>query len=165
MTSTNPYRSDFLLWQDLNSNGVSETGELRSLTAAGIEGLYLNANVLNRAEGADVRVRGYTRVLMNDGRLLQTADVWLGLDHPDRLNPASPDPTMQQVSLLGSDQFSDLLQQFANAPQQGNRAPLVYGYMPTQFADEGQPFRLEIAPNFFIDADTNDPVRIDAPEF
>jgi hypothetical protein len=46
--------SDFLLWQDLNSNGVSETGELRSLTAAGIEGLYLNANVLNRAEGADV---------------------------------------------------------------------------------------------------------------
>jgi len=154
--------SDFLLWQDLNSNGVSETGELRSLTAAGIEGLYLNANVLNRAEGADVRVRGYTRVLMNDGRLLQTADVWLGLDHPDRLNPASPDPTMQQVSLLGSDQFSDLLQQLANAPQQGNRAPLVYGYMPTQFADEGQPFRLEIAPNFFIDADTNDPVRIDA---
>lgn len=154
--------SDFYLWQDLNSNGASETGELLSLNTAGIEGLYLNANVLNRAEGADVRVRGYTRVLMNDGRLLQAADVWLGLDHPDRLNPAAPDPTMQQVSLLGSDQFSDLLMQLANAPQQGNRAPLVYGYLPTQFADEGQPFRLEIAPNFFIDADTNDPVRIDA---
>lgn len=154
--------SDFLLWQDLNSNGVSDTGEIRSLTAAGIEGLYLNANVLNRAEGPDVRVRGYTRVLMSDGRLLQAADVWLGLDHPDRLNPGAPDPTMQQVSLLGSDQFNDLLRQLANAPQQGNRAPLVYGYMPTQFVDEGQAFRLDIAPNFFIDADTEDPLHIEA---
>jgi hypothetical protein len=154
--------SDFLLWQDLNSNGVSDTGELLTLTAAGIQGLYLNANVLNRAEGADVRVRGYTRVLMNDGRLMQAADVWLGLDHPDRLNPASPDPTMQQVSLLGSDQFSDLLKQLANAPQQGNRAPLVYGYLPTQFAHESQAFRLDIAPNFFIDADTQDPLHIEA---
>lgn len=154
--------SDFLLWRDLNSNGVSDTGELLGLTAAGIQGLYLNANVLNRAEGADVRVRGYTRVVMDDGRLLQAADVWLGLDHPGRLNPEAPDPTMQQVYLLGSNQFSDLLQQLANAPQQGNRAPLVYGYLPTQFANEGQAIRLDIAPNFFIDADIGDSVQIEA---
>jgi hypothetical protein len=69
---------------------------------------------------------------------------------------------MQQVSLLGSDQFSDLLKQLANAPQQGNRAPLVYGYLPTQFAGEGQAFRLDIAPNFFIDADTEDTLHIEA---
>jgi Ca2+-binding RTX toxin-like protein len=68
---------------------------------------------------------------------------------------------MQQVSQLGSDQFNDLLKQLANAPQQGNRAPLVYGQMPTQFADEGSPFRLDIAPNFFIDADTSDPLQIE----
>ncbi|MFM7484719.1 MAG: cadherin-like domain-containing protein, partial [Burkholderiaceae bacterium] len=117
--------SDFYLWQDLNGNGVSDPGELKRLADAGIWGLFLNANVLNRAEGADVRVRGYTRVLMEDGRLLQAADVWLGLENPDRLNPATADPTMQQISLMGSDQFNDLLKQLANAPQQGNRAPLV----------------------------------------
>ena len=154
--------SDFHLWRDTNGNGVSDTGELQSLTAAGIQGLYLNANVLNRAEGADVRVRGYTRVLMNDGRLLQAADVWLGLDHPNRHNGTVADPTMQQVSLLGSDQFSSLLKQLAEAPQRGNRAPLVYGYLPTQFAQEGQAFQLSIAPNFFIDADTADPLTISA---
>lgn len=154
--------SNFFLWRDINSNGVSDSGELVNLTAAGVEGLYLNANVLNRAEGADVRVRGYSRVLMNDGRLLQAADVWLGLDHPDRHNGAIPDPSMQQVSLLGSDQFSQLLKQLAQAPQRGNRAPLVYGYLPTQFAEEGQLFQLSIAPNFFLDVDTNDPVSIAA---
>jgi len=153
--------SDFYLWQDLNGNGVSDPGELKRLADAGIRGLFLNANVLNRAEGVDVRVRGHTRVLMEDGRLLQAADVWLGLENPDRLNSATADPTMQQISLMGSDQFNDLLKQLANAPQQGNRAPLVYGQMPTQFADEGQPFRLDIAPNFFIDADTSDPLQIE----
>jgi len=101
--------SNFFLWRDANSNGVSDTGELVNLNAAGVQALYLNANVLNRAEGADVRVRGYTRVLMNDGRLLQAADVRLGLDHPGRHNGIMPDPNMQQVSLLGSDQFSQLL--------------------------------------------------------
>ncbi|MFM7633550.1 MAG: tandem-95 repeat protein, partial [Betaproteobacteria bacterium] len=154
--------SNFFLWRDANSNGVSDTGELVNLNAAGIQALYLNANVLNRAEGADVRVRGYTRVLMNDGRLLQAADVWLGLDHPDRHNGIMPDPSMQQVSLLGSDQFSQLLKQLAEAPQRGNRAPLVYGYLPTQFAAEDQAFQLAITPNFFIDADTADPVSIAA---
>ncbi len=154
--------SEFFLWQDKNGNGVSDEGELRRLADAGIQGLYLNANVLNRAEGADVRVRGYTRLLMKDGSLLQAADVWLGLDNPDRTVGESPEPSMQQVTQLGSDQLASLLKQLAEAPQQGNRAPLVYGYLPTQFAEEGQPFRLEIAPNFFIDADTNDPLHIDA---
>lgn len=151
----------FLLWQDKNSNGHSDQGELQTLAEAGIQGLYLDANVLNRAEGADVRVRGYTRLLMKDGSLMQAADVWLGLENPDRTGSTAADPSMQQVSLLGSDQLANLLRQLAEAPQGGNRAPLVYGYLPTQFAGERQPFRLEIAPNFFIDADTTDPLTID----
>ncbi len=159
---SDPRWSQCLLWQDRNGNGASDDGELQSLHAAGIDALYLNANVLNRAEGADVRVRGYTRVRMNDGSLRQAADVWLGLESPENAGEDLPDPSMQQASLLGSDQFGSLLQQLANAPQEGNRAPMVYGYLPTQFADEGQPFRLELAPNFFIDADTEDRLRIDA---
>lgn len=157
-----PMWSQFLVWRDLNGNGRSDAGELHSLEEAGIEALYLNANVLNRAEGPDVRVRGYTRVLMNDGRLLQAADVWLGLENPDATNTGTPEPSMQQVTQLGADQFAALLRQLAEAPREGNRAPMVYGYLPSQFAAEGQPFRLELAPNFFIDADTADPLRIDA---
>ncbi len=152
----------FLLWQDKNGNGVSDDGELRSLAEAGIQALYLNANVLNRAEGADVRVRGYTRLLMRDGSLMQAADVWLAQENPDRTDSSPADPTMRQVSLLGADQLASLLKQLADTPQVGNRAPLVYGYLPTQLAGEDQPFRLEIAPNFFIDADTADQLRIHA---
>ncbi len=157
-----PAWQQFLVWRDLNGNGVSDAGELQSLTDAGIRGLYLNANVLNRAEGANVRVRGYTRVLMNDGSLLQAADVWLGQEAPDVELASTPEPSMQQATQLGADQLANLLKQIADAPREGNRAPMVYGYLPTQFADAGQPFRLELAPNFFIDLDTLDPVTIDA---
>lgn len=152
----------FLIWRDLNGNGVSDTGELQSLEDAGVRGLYLNANVLNRAAGVDVRVRGYTRVLMDDGSLRQAADVWLGLENLDAAASGIAEASMQQASQLGADQFENLLQQIADAPREGNRAPMIYGYLPTQFADEGQAFRLELAPNFFIDADTLDPLHIDA---
>lgn len=156
--------ASFLIWRDRNGNGFSDEGELQSLDEAGVRGLYLHANVLNRAEGADVRVRGYTRALMHDGSLRQAADVWLRLETPQEEGAADsdPDPSMQQATQLGSDQLASLLKQLAEAPQEGNRAPLVYGYLPTQYADEGQPFRLEIAPNFFIDADTDDPLQIAA---
>lgn len=154
--------ASFLIWRDRNGNGISDDGELQSLEAAGVRALYLNANVLNRAEGADVRVRGYTRALMADGSLRQAADVWLRLESPQESDSSEPDPSMQQVTQLGSDQLASLLRQLADAPRQGNRAPLVYGYLPTQHAEEGQAFRLEVAPNFFIDADTGDPLRIAA---
>jgi hypothetical protein len=162
-----PAWQKFVVWRDLNGNGVSDTGELQSLNEAGIRALYLNANVLNRAEGPDVRVRGYTRVLMHDGRLLQAADVWLGLESTESgaatAGAALPaTSTMQQATQLGADQLANLLKQIADAPREGNRAPMVYGYLPTQFADAGQPFRLELAPNFFIDLDTLDPVKIAA---
>ncbi len=154
--------SSFLIWRDRNGNGASDDGELQSLAEAGVRGLFLNGNVLHRAEGADVRVRGYTRALMHDGSLRQAADVWLRLENPQTEDAGEVDPSMQQVSLLGTDQLASLLQQLAEAPQEGNRAPLVYGYLPTQYAEEGQAFRLEIAPNFFIDADTDDPLRFAA---
>lgn len=69
--------AEFKLWQDKNSNGVSDAGELQTLTEAGIKTLYLSANILNRSYGEDVLVRGYTRVEMTDGRLLQAGDVQL----------------------------------------------------------------------------------------
>lgn len=42
-----------------------------------------------------------------------------------------------------------------------NQAPVAYGQVPVQYADEDQPFRLEIAPNFFLDRD-GDKLRVAA---
>lgn len=146
----------FRLWQDLNSDGVSQEGELQTLQQADIQNLFLAANVLNRAEGPDVRVRGYTRLEMTDGRLLQAADVWLNQEGDSGADNTAPDPTAQQVTLLGADQLQSLLEQLAKTPTGSNHAPILYGTIPTQYAEEGRTFRVDIAPNMFIDPDVGD---------
>lgn len=156
----------FRLWRDLNSNGISDDGELQTMQEAGIKNIFLNANVLNRAEGPDVKVRGYTRVEMEDGRLLQAADVWLNLETDEAAaaaaTAAAGNATGQQAALMGSDQLENLLRQLAATPVGANRAPMMYGYIPTQYADEGKTFTLDIAPNMFIDPDIGDKVSFTA---
>ncbi|MEO8389890.1 putative Ig domain-containing protein [Polaromonas sp.] len=45
---------------------------------------------------------------------------------------------------------------------QFNQAPVEYGRVPIQFADEDQLFALDIAPNFFIDKDVRDQLHFSA---
>jgi Ca2+-binding RTX toxin-like protein len=154
--------SEFRIWRDLNSNGVSEDGELQTMQEAGIKNLYLNANVLNRSEGPDVRVRGYTRVEMTDGRFLQAADVWLNSETDESVAQTTTTEAEKQASLMGADQLEHLLKQLAATPVGVNRAPILFGYIPTQYADEAQTFTLDIAPNMFLDPDVGDKLSYQA---
>ena len=153
--------SQFRLWRDINGNGKSDDGELQTLQAAHIKQLYLNGNVLNRAEGPDVVVRGYTRAVTDDDRLLQAADVWLNMDDGSKLPNKTP-TVNPQATLMKEDQLTALLAQLANTPTGSNHAPLLYGYIPTQYADEGEIFHLDISPNLFIDPDPNEPLEFSA---
>lgn len=153
--------SQFRLWRDRNSNGKSDEGELQTLQEAGLRQLYLNGNVLNRFEGPDALVRGYTRVVTADGRLLQAADVWLNVDDGSRPEAPAPAPA-REATAMEADRLTALLKQLADTPADSNHAPLLYGYLPTQYADEGDFFRLEIAPNFFIDPDLGDTLAFTA---
>ncbi|RYG34391.1 MAG: hypothetical protein EON93_08155, partial [Burkholderiales bacterium] len=67
--------TEFKLWRDLNTNGVSDAGELQTLADAGIKTVFLRANTLNQLYGEHALVRGFTRVEMTDGRMLQAGDV------------------------------------------------------------------------------------------
>lgn len=87
--------AEFKLWQDTNSNGVSDAGELKTLAEAGIKTLFLNANVLNRSYGEDVLLRGYTSVEMEDGRMLQAGDVQLNA-LPSDWTPSDSNPSADQ---------------------------------------------------------------------
>lgn len=145
----------FRLWRDFDSNGKSDEGELQTMQQAGLRQLYLNGNVLNRFEGPDALVRGYTRIATTDGRLLQAADVWLNVDDGSRVDAPAPAP-VREASAMAADQLTELLKQLAQTPTGSNHAPLLYGYLPTQYADEGDFFRLDIAPNLFIDPDVGD---------
>ncbi len=245
--------SQFKLWQDTNSNGVVDVGEMKSLQEAGVSGLYLQANVLNHAYSPDVTIRGFTRVQMSDGRLLQAGDAQFALYDPSTDVPApdkdsqaqtlSPDAVKAQLAaadaslnaklyagsthysghvdgaaahqkaLVGVDytyelpagavyavtladgralpswlsydasthtlqgkptdvSLGGLTVKVSTLTQAGgtevssatltlevtkyNQAPEVYGDMPTQFAQEGEAFSLEVAPNFFVDRDASD---------
>jgi Ca2+-binding RTX toxin-like protein/ribosomal 50S subunit-recycling heat shock protein len=251
----------FKVWQDKNSNGVSDAGEVQTLAQAGVDSIYLHANVLNRSYGLDVTVRGYTRVKMTDGRLLQAGDVQLGMYDPATDTTPTVDPSLSTAKVLtqealqtelnawqasqdallhaGNTQFSGALdatlgqkalvgQAYAyvlpagstyrvtqadgsalpawlqynaatstlsgtpSATQQGtlmlkvtaagsgssapdvvlgqfslevtqyNQAPVVYGSVPVQFAQEDGAFSLDIAPNLFIDRDATDKLQFSA---
>ena len=159
LSSSDPVWQAFYLWRDADSNGISTPNELRSLDQAGVLKLHLSANVLNRAEGPDVRVRGYTRVEMQDGRQLQAADVWLRRQGPDDIKPVEEDARL--ATQLGTEPLADLLRQLALTPTGSNHAPLLYGFVPSQQAQEAMPFRLEFAPNLFIDPDVGDRLQFE----
>ena len=66
----------FKIWQDKNSNGISETGEVKSLNDAGILSLSLVGNKVNYAiEGNGIK--GFTTFTKTDGTVGYGADVAL----------------------------------------------------------------------------------------
>lgn len=81
----------FKVWQDKNSNGVVDAGELQMLDQAGVKSMQLHANVLNHAYNSDVTLRGFTRVQMTDGRELQAGDARFSLYDPssDTTDPST----------------------------------------------------------------------------
>ena len=258
-----PRWAQFKFWRDLNEDGKSQAGELQTMAQAGVKALHLHSNVLNRRYESGVVVRGYSRLEMTDGRMLQAGDVQFLADDPTI--PVAPAPVVpvsyavptdpvqaeawfnEQAALaaakrrIGNGQFTgapddqrvltgnsysyqlptDLLPiagagqltrvtlangdplpswlQFnpttgvlagtaptgtsqdwhlkiertagtGTAAQQAltltavevNQAPLVHGKVPTQFAAEKSPFSLDIAPNFFMDLDVGDALRLKA---
>ena len=66
--------NEFAIWQDLNSNGVSEIGEVRSLDEWGIESVGLTNNGDNGMVADGVYVHGYSEVIMRDGTTTTAAD-------------------------------------------------------------------------------------------
>jgi hypothetical protein len=96
----------------------------------------------------------------------QPLPAWLHFDAATRTLSGSPtDGQLGEwtIKVIGTDA--------ANAVNAGvmtlqvaqfNQAPVEYGHVPTQYADEDQPFSLEISSNFFIDKDVRDQLRFSA---
>ncbi|WP_417624700.1 calcium-binding protein [Paremcibacter congregatus] len=72
--------AEFQVWQDLNSNGISEAGELRSLLEAGIRAIELEPTPTgNTVEGTtDNVITGTSRYLKTDDSFGVVGDVGLG---------------------------------------------------------------------------------------
>lgn len=62
------------LWQDLNENGVTEEGELKTLTEAGIQSIYTNAYTINATDNNNIITEKST-IQYTDGTTKDLYDV------------------------------------------------------------------------------------------
>jgi Ca2+-binding RTX toxin-like protein len=72
--------NDFRIWQDLNQNGVSDAGELKTLGELGISALNLTLTPtgnVGQAEGLDNTIYGYSEFVRTDGSLGRIGDTFL----------------------------------------------------------------------------------------
>jgi hypothetical protein len=68
--------SDFKVWKDANGDGVSDAGEMQTLTQAGIQSMNLTVKSGTSASLSDgTQVFGLTDVQRTDGSIVQAADV------------------------------------------------------------------------------------------
>lgn len=85
----------FLIWRDVNANGVSDVGELQSLAQAGIKDIQLSASQLrpDRGVGSTNDVLGVSQIDFTDGSSRGIYDVALGFaDSKDTVAAAMPSP-------------------------------------------------------------------------
>jgi VCBS repeat-containing protein len=76
--------SQFGIWQDANSNGITDTGELRSLSSMGISQIALTSDgQFQVIDGQSVH--GVGQVTRSDGSTLQIADVTLRYSNETQL--------------------------------------------------------------------------------
>jgi T1SS-143 domain-containing protein len=82
--ATDAVFADLKVWQDANQDGVSDAGELQSLTAHGINSISLSTTAINQMIGEN-GITDVANVTYADGSQGQIADVWFNVqDAADR---------------------------------------------------------------------------------
>ena len=104
----------FKVWQDANSDGVTDEGELKSLDEAGITSIALTYNETSESSteaGGDVLVAGQSDVTWADGRVTQAEDTAFAIAATDNAPETESEPSDAANSaglLLGTDDDANL---------------------------------------------------------
>jgi hypothetical protein len=150
--------SAFAVWQDLNSDGVSDSGELMSLERVGIADLDLTGDGLaSVAAGGDVLIHGSTLVTYADGSTTFAQDV----EFATMIDTVLADPSVlgTEVSAGISDQdafVADDLQASALAV-----ATAVEAFLASEPVTEADVATFEQDVQL---AETSDPEPLDLPD-
>lgn len=128
---------EFLVWQDADSDGVSDAGELKSLAEAGIAGIDLTIDKQTPAAGDRVLVYGTSTFTRTDGTTGTVGDV--ALTWEDGEGSAAGDgaslpllPASSGSLAIPDDQLARFRQALADDPFAGGQAR----------ADAGEPHEL-----------------------
>jgi VCBS repeat-containing protein len=98
--------AEFSVWQDVNQNGVSDAGEVRSLADWGITSINLVSDGVQRTPVAGVTEVGQSTAALADGSSMQVADALFAYNALDySLTGAASGDTL---NLLGSNMTLDL---------------------------------------------------------
>ena len=94
--------AEFKVWQDVNQNGVSDAGEVRSLADWGITSINLVSDGVQRTPVAGVTEVGQSTAALADGSSMQVADALFAY------NALDYSVTGNAMNLLGADMHLDL---------------------------------------------------------
>ncbi|MCP9817528.1 hypothetical protein KBY76_12790, partial [Synechococcus sp. GreenBA-s] len=126
----------FGVWQDSNSDGITDSGEFSSLADLGITAIYLayspDSSQVNEA-GGDVIVYGQSAYVKADGTTGLVADAGFAVDSPSDNQPVTDQPAglpaaeVEVTDLIGS--FLELIHSEAvqDAGVQPSTAELAHG--------------------------------------
>jgi Ca2+-binding RTX toxin-like protein len=133
--------SELRVWQDLNSDGISQLNELLSLDSVGIESLNTDYQSTTINDGNGNTIKQTSLASMVDDTTIQTADIWFGVNKTQtvNLNPtiitediaALPEASafgnvksLHQTMMDDSD-LVNLVTQFAQATTNADRLALI----------------------------------------
>ncbi|MFD1216105.1 calcium-binding protein [Microbulbifer celer] len=78
--------STLQVWRDLNGNGISDAGELQSLTDSGVVSISTGYSDSDQVDAHGHEHRQVATVMLSDGTASTAADVWFKVDASRRVN-------------------------------------------------------------------------------
>ncbi|NJO35060.1 MAG: hypothetical protein HC869_20065, partial [Rhodospirillales bacterium] len=130
---------DLRIWQDLDGDAVTDSGELKTLTEAGIASISVNFTEVSKTNATN-RVAGEGTFTKTDGTTSSISDVRFNADQYNTTYTGDKtiDPTIAatQPKLKGHGTLADLqvvltLEQAANQSQPGALAQAIAATLPT----------------------------------
>ncbi|WP_153021665.1 MULTISPECIES: calcium-binding protein [unclassified Rhodanobacter] len=108
------------VWRDLNSNGISDAGELQTLAEAGVASISTSYADSTHVDTNGHEHRQVATVVLSNGTASTAADVWFKIDAGERVNSGDIDLTADVLFLPNAKGFGkvqDLRQAMALDPQ------------------------------------------------
>lgn len=132
---------DFVVWQDRNENGVSEAGELCSLSDAGIVSIALHGTPAAPSDEGGQAILALSTFTRADGTSAAVGDVALRWTSGSAADPVASPPAYKQPSrneakvVDAAEEPLSVGDDVPGAGQIGNISPIL---MPLTFAAEGE---------------------------
>lgn len=129
------------VWQDINSDGISQQNELFKLEDIGINSISVDYTAISTSDGNGNVIKQISTANLADGTEIDTADVWFGINTTQTVNRNEVELSDEILALpevngfgnvlslrqtmAGDNLLTDLVTQFTNATSDDERFSLI----------------------------------------